>query len=381
MVDWKRVRDDFPAAKKSAYFMSAGMTPLPKCVFERLVGELRAIHEGGDMNWVADLKRNRAMRGKIGGIINCDADDLAFTTNTSTSMSLVAMSLRDAYDGDLGVVSMMDEFPATTVPFEHLGIQMKYCAPRDARYPIDEILKLVDANTRAVVTSYVQYATGFRQDIRTLGRALRERGVLFVVNATQAFPYFPMDVKDMCIDAMSASLHKWGMTGQIGALFYTSPEFRRVFKAPMAGWLSIESGDGGFIHTKKNAPFKPKGTADRYVLGTTNLQMLNSFETAVDYMDEIGFGNIRERIFYLTDRLIEGLRGIDAKIISPVATREERSANVAFDIGGQESECVDFLEGKGIHVSYRDGKIRASVNIFNDESDIKKLVEAIRSFI
>lgn len=85
---------------------------------------------------------------------------------------------------------MLDEFPATTVPFEYIGTEMKYVSPVSSRYSIESILSLVDEDTMAVVTSYVQYATGFRQDLAKLGAELKKRNILFIVNATQGFLSF-----------------------------------------------------------------------------------------------------------------------------------------------------------------------------------------------
>jgi len=380
MVDWKRVREDFPVTRERIYFISAGMSPVPTPVLTRIIEEYSKINTAGDIHWERDIAAYKALCSRLAWHIGAGPGDLAIVMNTSTAMSIVAMSLKAGLGEGSNVVSMVDEFPSTTVPFEYQGIRMKYVGAERARFPVEKVLAAVDDGTRAVLTSYVQYSTGFRQDLTALGSELRRRGVMLIVNATQAFPLFPLDVKAMGIDAMSASLHKWGFIGHAGAVFYTSPEFRKRFRAPMAGWLSVDTEGKDFIHTGKNRPFELYESADRYVMGSINYQAINPMGAVMDYLEAIGFDNIRARIFELTDRLIEGLRAAGASIVSPVDRREERSAIVSFSPGDDTRGMLHHLADRNIHASYRGGNIRVSVNFFNDEREIDALLGAVRDF-
>jgi selenocysteine lyase/cysteine desulfurase len=114
--------------------------------------------------------------------------------------------------------------------------------------------------------------------------------------------------------------------------------------------------------------------------GTYNLQPLLAFQVALDYMRKIGFENIRRRLFELTDCLIAGLGRLGIRIVSPIDRLEERSAIVAFSLGERSGQCVEALATKNIHVSLRIGLIRVSLNIFNDEGDIDRLLEAVENF-
>jgi cysteine desulfurase/selenocysteine lyase len=377
MCDWTRIRDDFPVTKKYAYFQSAAMSPLPRPVFEALVANYRSVLEYGDKRWDEDLAAYKAMLGNIAGMLNTDADNLAFMPNTSTAMALTALALKTNVTRTFNIVSLEEEFPASTIGFEYQKIPMRYVQPREGAYAIASILDHTDNETLAVVTSHVQYATGFRLDIETLGKALRRRDILFIVNATQSFPFYPLDIRAMHIDVLTASLHKWGMTGHLGSLFFTSPAFRAQFPPPISGWLSVDSEEG-LIHTAKNAPFRIHSSARRYDFGTFNLQTLLAFQTALGYMESIGFANIRHRIGELTDYLIAGLEEMGIIIISPHQNPETRSAIIAFRPPLDSKACVRELEGRGILVSHRAGNVRAAVNIFNSFEDIDRLLETLK---
>jgi len=378
MPDWSKIRKDFPITKNIVYFQSAAMSPIPTTVFKAIVENYRKIHRQGDALWTEDLDKYRKLCGDIAALINTDKNNVCFVQNTSTAMSLLALSIKNKNETPFNVVSTEDEFPASTIGFEHLGIAMRYVPPVDARYSVDAIIEQTDDQTAAVVSSYIQYATGFRQDLLALGRALRDKGILFIVNATQAFPFYPLDVQAMHIDALTCSLHKWGLTGHIGSLFFTSPDFRKGFPVPWIGWLSVDAGED-IIHTAKNLPFHIHDSARRYEFGTFNLQTILAFQAALDYLKAIGFENIRTRILDLTDHLILGLKQQGVLVVSPAENPEERSPIVSFSLEDRNEDCVKKLKEKSIMVSLRAGYIRAAVNIFNTFEDIDKLLSVLRS--
>lgn len=378
MTDWTRIRKDFPITENSVYFQSAAMSPIPTPVFKAIVEEYRRLHLYGDIHWHKDMEKFKKLCKDLAELMNTEQDNVTFIQNTSTAMSLLALSFKSQIQKPFNIVSMEDEFPASTIGFEYQRIEMRYVQPVDTRYPIESILEKIDAETLAVITSQIQYATGFRQDLLALGQELKKRDVLFIVNATQAFPYYPVDVKAACVDVLSASLHKWGLTGHIGALFFTSPAFREKFPSPWAGWLSVSTERKSFIHTAKNIPFLLHQSAHRYDFGTFNLQPLLAFQMALDYTKEIGIPNIQNRIMELTDYLIQGLMDLDITVISPIAKKDERSPIVSFTLGDNNEACIKKFTENCIFVSPRDGNIRVSVNIFNSFADIDRLLKVLR---
>lgn len=382
MKDWDEIRKDFPIVENITYFQSAGMSPIPVQVFETLVAAYREIKDFGDIFWEKDFDEFRGLCATIGEMLGTAAANISFVPNTSTAMAFLALSLQRQQQGqNFHIVSLMDEFPSSTVPLEYQNIPMMYVEPIAARYPTSAIVDAVDSHTLAVLVSYVQYSTGFRLDIGELGLELKKRGVLFLVNATQAFPLFPVNVQEMHIDALSASLHKWGCAGHVGAVLYTSPQFRQRYPLPMAGWLSLDTAREGAIHTAKNVPLKIRESAGQYHLGTINFQPLKGLIRSLQYLSEIGFARIEERIFGLADYLLSGLSRLKVQIVSPVADRRERSAIVAFRAGANTKSCISHLAGRKIHVSYRNGNIRVSLNIFNNHADIDRLLLVLEEFL
>ena len=178
---------------------------------------------------------------------------------------------------------------------------------------------------------------------------------------------------------MTVSLHKWGLTGNIGSMFFTTQEFRERFPAPWAGWLSIDMHGKGFIHTGKNQSFQLHTSAQRYECGTFNLQTILAFQKAIDYIKAIGLENIQKRLMELTDYLIRGLQKLNITIISPVLHHDEHSAIISFTLETDNEAFIERCAQDNVCLSLRDGNIRAAVNIFNNFSDIDRLLEALGS--
>ncbi len=381
-ASWENIRNEFKITGKLAYFQSAGMSPIPRLVYQAVCEAYARIYEVGDLDWPLDLEKAEALLKRLGVLLNTTSDNLAFLPNTSLAMSMVALSMQRKLEPSFNLISLDDEFPATHIPFEYQGIPVKYATADRGRYSVDSILDLVDASTRAVVCSYVQYNTGFRLDLNALGKAVKEKGLLFIVNATQALPFFPLDTQGMQIDVMTASMHKWGCAGHVGSLMYTSPSYRETFPAPLAGWLSVRPPANSHIITEKGRPLNIHDSAMQYQFGTSNLQSLLGLSKSLEYMEGIGLENIRKRILELATHTIATLSQIKGvEILSPHNHAGEQSGIISVNLKGRSNqECVAFLESRGVITTMRNNCIRISCNFFNNRNDIERLAEGIVSF-
>lgn len=380
-MNWNKIRKDFPITKNLVYFQSAGMSPLPNEVLKEITKCYKKLNLYGDAYFMNDLNKTQKLYLQLAKLINTTPNNITFLPNNSIAMSVVALSLTEKHK-QFNMVSVEDEFPSNTVPFEYKGIKMIYAKPdRNHRFSVENITSIINKNTVAVVTSYVQFCTGFRQNLEQLGKELKKRNILFIVNATQAFPLFNVDVKKCNIDVLTCSIHKWGFAGHVGTVFYTSEKFRKNYAPPIAGWLSVDTGNE-LIHKGKNTPFNLQNSALCYNTGTYNLQNLLGLKKSLEYLSEIGFKNIVSRIFELGDELIIQLKNINIKIVSPIEKKNERSAIISIDLGKNLNEkAVQFLQSHNIYTSLRFGMIRIALNIFNNFDDIKKLTNCLSKFV
>jgi cysteine desulfurase / selenocysteine lyase len=378
---WNTIRDEFPITREYAYFQSAGLSPMPNCVLEAVTNAYRKVNQFGDMYWMEELDKSNRLRITLGNLINTNADNIVFAHNTSTAFTFLAAALKAGHQEEFNLISLYDEFPSTHIPFEFQGITVKFVKPGNGAYSIDTILNAADEKTLGVVCSYVQYSTGFRLDAAELGRRLHERGLLFLLNATQGFPTFEIDVKKWHIDAMAVSFHKWGCCSHVGSLFYTSEKFRSRYPSPLAGWLSVQPAKNDFIPTQKETGYVQWKHAGQYNFGTMNFQALAGLDAAMNFMLQTGLEKIRQRILSIATYLTDRLRDLPVEIISPIDDPAHRSAIVLVDVTGKDNQAiVDHLKQQKIITTIRMEKIRISCNFFNNPKDVDRLIDALSDY-
>src|SRR5207244_4132903 len=86
------------------------------------------------------------------------------------------------------VVTALEEYPANIYPWMNLadrGVELRTVASRERRLWIEDLTAAIDDRTRIVSLSFVEYASGFRNDLDAIGRICRERGIYFFVDAIQ----------------------------------------------------------------------------------------------------------------------------------------------------------------------------------------------------
>ncbi len=192
MVDWNKVREEFPVCKKYVYLNPAGGSPVSQSAASEGKRFYDEMLEFGDTYWEIWLERAENIRADLAKFIGATREEIGFTTNTSHGMNLVAQILKERGT----VLTMRDEFPSTTFPWLNQKTEIKFVEPTNNGYSIDSIKKALTPDIKILITSYVQYRTGFRQDLEELGKFCKENNLIFVVNATQALGIFPVDVEN-----------------------------------------------------------------------------------------------------------------------------------------------------------------------------------------
>jgi selenocysteine lyase/cysteine desulfurase len=366
-MDWTAARALFPAVDKNVYLNTAGGGP----VSERSAAAGSAYYEqslqDGDVHWEEWLERVEAVRRKLARVLNARPVDLAFVGNASTGLSIAAHMLRDRGR----VLAVADEFPSCTLPFLQLGYDVDFVpTARDGGVGIRDLEAACSDKTGVLAISFVQYKSGFRNDMARLGAFCKERDLAFVVDATQGFGAFPLDVSDNSADFLVTSGYKWANAGYGVAGLYVSGKFLQPETFPLVGWrsprepyaLSYDSLDiaaRAAALEQGHPPF-----AGIFALGA-----------ALDLMIEIGLQKIGRRIVELTRYLHERL---DQAGIWVLSTREEAHlSGITIAAAAEPVETVQRLREQGIIVSTRGEGIRVSVHYYNNHEDIDRFVAAL----
>ncbi|HSW44747.1 MAG TPA: aminotransferase class V-fold PLP-dependent enzyme [Phycisphaerae bacterium] len=374
-VDAGQWRDLFPITGRYVFMNHAGVAPLSRPAAEAM---REYVQQATDLAGLGAgfYRRAEQVRRAAAGLINADAGELTFVKNTTEGIGWVANGLKWR-SGD-NVVTTGVEFPANVYPWMALksrGVELRMVPEDEGRIPTERIMEAIDGRTHVLTVSAVQYGSGFRMDLETLGRFCRERGVLFCVDAIQALGVLPIDVRAMNIDFLSADGHKWLCGPEGCGIFYCRRELLGEIEPVMAGWLCMKDAlDFG------NYRFEFVDTACKFDTGSYNLAGVYGLGASIEMFLEIGVERIRDQVLMLTDRLVEGLKGKGYRII--LSRRPgEASGIVAFASGRhRHDELRDRLEREHhVVIAVREGRLRASPHFYNTIEEMDRLVELLPS--
>src|SRR6478736_3227979 len=206
---------EFPVVKNKIFLGHAGDCPLPRRVAQAVADY--ALHSAaGDQEaaiWPQAVEDGRALGAKL---LGCDADEVALVGPTSLALSFFASGLKFR-KGD-NILIYHDDYPSNVYPWMALaekGVEVRLIntrglgliRPRDVTGQVDE-------NTRLVALASCHFISGYRLDLNEIGNFLRQRNILFCVDAIQTVGAFPM--RAGLADMLAADAHKW-LLGPCGA--------------------------------------------------------------------------------------------------------------------------------------------------------------------
>jgi cysteine desulfurase / selenocysteine lyase len=369
-----QVRSLFPVSQRYAYLNHASVAALPTPVVAAMDHYLQeqAIRGGEALrDWDERLE---GIRQDAARLIGAHRDEIVFTNSVSHGLNLVAAGL-DWRPGD-NLICAETEFPANVYPWMNLqrrGVEVRFAPAHANRILVEDVMALVDGHTRLVTISFVEFGTGYRNNLAGLAEGCHERGIYLCVDGIQGLGALQFDVRQVPVDFMATHAAKW-MLGPIGAAFcYVQREQLPLLEPVMAGWRSVVDRDNYYHY---DSPLRPGG--ERFEPGSLNAVGLIGMAAAIDLILSLGLGAIEEQILALTDHLITGLQVHGCTITSPIAHRQERSGIICFQHPAlPASEVGERLCAADVIVSVRGDVVRVSPHFYNSEEDIDRLLAVL----
>ncbi len=366
MINWDDIREQFPVTENSTYLNSAAAGPLSRATMAAATDYYQQMMNDGDIHWDEWLEKREDVRRKVARLINAEPDEIGLTTNTSSGMNVII----DALEMHGEVISCDLEFPVSTLPWMNRRIPVHLVKSVAGGVIIGDIRGAMNVRTGIICMSHVQYSSGFRIDLEELGNV--KQGHALVINAAQSAGVFEIDVKRMKIDALSATGHKWMLSGYGSGFVYLSRELQERSKPRAIGWLSVENPYGdrnNEIHLRHDA-------AARAELGCPHFAGMFALGASVDRIASLGMKNIEQHALelnrFLTSRLIDS----GWRVLSPIADERMRSAETLVEVE-DPAAVVAKLAGRKIIVTKKPQGIRIATHFFNNEEDIDRLMKAL----
>lgn len=258
----------------------------------------------------------------------------------------------------------------------------------DGRVDPAAIEAALTPRTRLVAITHASNVVGAIQPIAEIGRLVRSRDLLLLVDAAQTAGVVPLDIQNHCIDLLAFPGHKglFGPTGT-GAL-YVGPRAEPL----MRPWR--EGGTGG----DSSSPTQPREMPYYLEGGTPNVLGIAGLVAGLDFVEEHGPDRIRQHEVALCDKVRHALMEMPGfEVFGPedpalrVGTLSFRHHSLpAGELAGILDQSFDIAVRPGLHCApyihrhlgtFPEGTVRISPGPFNTEEEIDRFLEALGEIV
>src|SRR6201993_5193950 len=339
----------FPITKSRIFMAHAAVTVLPGPVAEAMSALIqRCSEEFRDFSeTLALIQRTRESAARL---INASPDEIALLGPTSLGLSLVANGITWA-PGD-EVVCYLDDYPANVYPWMNLrdkGVQIRFIEPAHVgELTVEALQRVLTPKTKLVALASCSFLSGFRVDIAAIGQLLRERGILFCMDAIQTLGAFPTTVEH--VDFLAADAHKWLLGPCAAGLMYVRQPLQEKLRPPVYGWNNVRSPN--FV-AQEQIVFR--SNAHRFEAGTHNLLGIVGLVAAMELILEIGVENIAAELLRKRAWLVPALQAKGYQVLAANLGPEAASGIISFHGPGDAdiSALHQKLEAANIITSLR----------------------------
>lgn len=385
------IRALFPGASERVYLDVAARGLVPDPVREAVEAHLRVRQTvGGDKDSLrAGVEQ---ARGGFAELVNAAADEVAVTKNVSEGLNLFAASL-PWETGDNVVLCPDLEHPNNIYLWYNLrsriGIEVRAIPAEEGVLPVAAMAAAMDARTRLVTLPSISFAPGMISDVAGVSAAARKAGALTLVDAAQSVGAVHTDVKALGIDALAVASQKC-LLGLYGTGFlYVRREVADGLLPIHVARYGIDL-DGAHETAFSEGELRYRPGALRFDLGNYNYLGAAAVGAAIELLLGWGMQRVEAHLRGLAARLAVGLLELDLPVVGGApGPHLAHIVSVGRSGGGRHYTAEDpamnelhrHLLSAGIHHSIRSGVLRFSVGVYNDGSDVDRVVDVARAWV
>lgn len=322
----------------------------------------------------------------VAKFLNAKTEEIVYTKGASNSLNLVASSygMDNIEEGDEIITSEL-EHHSNVIPWQNVAKKKKAVLKfieldSTGRITVEAFKKVLTNKTKVVAITYVSNVMGYITPIKEIIKLAHSVGAIVVVDAAQAVPHMPIDVKELDADFLAFSAHK--MLGPTGfGILYGKYDLLQAMNPIEFGGDMNDNVDLYESHYK-DAPFK-------FETGTPPIAEAIAFKEAIKYIENIGFEQIQKNEHELTRYVIDELLKIDNVIVyNPTV----ETGTIAFNIKNvHPHDAATYFDQENIALRAGHhcaqlitkwlecvGTLRACFYIYNDMEDAKKFVNAVK---
>lgn len=391
-----KIKKDFPILNSNSivYLDSGATTQKPQIVLDAVNEYYKKQnanpHRGAYSLSIEATRVYEEGREKIAQFINSpSSSQIIFTKNASEALNLIAYSygLENLKKDDEVVLSIM-EHHSNLVPWQFVtkrtNSKLKYMyINEEFELSDDEIYSKITDNTKIVGITHVSNVTGTINNVKKIIEYAHKKGAIVVLDASQSIPHMKIDVQKLDADFVVFSGHKMLSPLGIGVL-YGKKEILENMNPFLMGGDMIE-----YVYEQETT-FAP--LPSKFEAGTQNVGGVVGLCAAIDYIEKIGYENIKKKEKEVVNYAIKRLKELDYIKLYITPNEENHSAVISFNINGvHPHDVASILDANGVCVRSGnhcaqplmrylgiDSTCRASFYLYNTKEDVDILVNAIQ---
>ncbi len=376
----KDISDDFPMSEK-IYLNNASVSLMPTQSIDAMKEFLIKYNSlGPDSKESESLvtEKLQNVRKIIAKIISCQPDEIVLTQSTTDGINFVANGLSSDNNSNIIIRGMTHEHHSNFYPWikleEKISLQ-SLSIDENGFFDLNDLSSLVNDNTKLLALSHALYNTGSILPVEKVRNVIGNNIPFFVDSAQTIGCIDDIDVSKIKCDFMSFNGSKW-LCGPMGTgLFYCNRKSSKLLEPKTVG------GESAIIYGDTKLAFKE--LPDKFQTGFRNYVGIVGLESSANYLFDFGISNIRNKNQYLSNVFREELSKIQNVVLYGPEDPNLRTSIISFNVKGTDpQELVNKLEKQNIVLAVReimDTKIvRASPHFFNTESQMLKVIDAIK---
>lgn len=361
-------RGDFPVTRDAAYLNSPYITPSPQPVVDAVTGFYRA--KAIDPIGLGDmLAVETRVRESFARLVNARPAEIGLLSTTSEGENVVTRALGFG-PGDNVVIDDL-HYDTSFALYDRLaetqGIEVRVVASVDGEATAERFATRVDAATRLLSVSWVSHQNGYRHDLKAFAELAHAHDAFLYADAIQGVGALPLDVRDCGVDFFTAGTYKWLLGGFGVAAFFVRDALLDRIDMDRVGWRQLDGPpvDGRYRYHED---------ARKYGYATPSFGAIYQLDAALDYLARIGVDRIARHSVALARELNASLRSLGVEVLTP---EDNDSPIVAFAHGASQERAAAALDAAGVRASLREAgsQIRAGVALYNNRSDVQRLLE------
>jgi cysteine desulfurase / selenocysteine lyase len=376
LTDEELRHHEFPVTREKIFLAHAGVCALPR----RVAQAISDCATGGTLGDQEAFVMHRLNDARNAGakLLNCQPDEVSLVGPTSLALSFVAAGL-NFRKGD-NVLIYHDDYPSNVYPWLALaakGVQVRLLNTRGlGAIRVVDVQGQVDENTRLVALASCHFISGHRLEHDAIGKFLRDRGILFCLDAIQTVGAFPTTVEH--VDFLAADAHKWLLGPCAAGIFYVRRELQEKLNPPVYGWHNVRNPN--FVAQDK---IEFRSGAAKFEAGTHNLVGLLGLVAAMELALEIGVDNIAAELARKRAWLVPALQAKGFSVLNPGSKPENAGGITSFFQPGKDlAPLHKKLTEAGVIASLRTDRqgqnyIRLAPHFYNTDAELHRVVELL----